>query len=109
MPLKKPQGNKLSGRQSVDMTLTGRLLEHYPTLLEFLTQSTWEDGSSRPPGTLLLFTDGCMWKICLKDKTGPRVCFASSTELDLLFLTVEEGLKDDSLDWRADRPQQGRR
>lgn len=105
MPLKKPPASNSSGRSSVSLTSAGTTLRAFPTLLEFLVLSTWDDGSPRTPGTLLIFVDGSMWKACLKDKTGPRVCFVSGSDLDTLLLTVEEGLREDALDWRADRPQ----
>lgn len=109
MPLKKPSGNNSSGRLSPSLDSGGMTLRAFPTLLEFLVLSTWDDGSPRQPGTLLLFTDGSQWKACLKDKAGPRVSFVTGSDLDTLLLTVEEGLKEDSLDWRADRPQQQNR
>lgn len=109
MPLKKPLANNSSGRSSVSLTSAGTTLQAFPTLLEFLVLSTWEDGSPRTPGTLLLFVDGSQWKACLKDKTGPRVCFVTGNDLDTLLLSVEEGLRLDNLDWRADRPQGGQR
>lgn len=109
MALKKPSGNGSGGVSSTATPSPGKLLTDYPTLLEFLTLRMWEDGSPRQPGTLLIFVDSGTWKACLKDKNGPRVCFVSSSDLDMLFLTVEDGLSQDNLDWRADRPQGGQR
>ena len=105
MPLKKPSVSGSGGRSSNVTISTGTLLTAFPHVLEFLTLHKWEDGSQRIPGTLLVFVDGSMWKGCLKDKNGPRVTFVSSSDLDGLFLAIEDGLKEDNLDWRADKPQ----
>lgn len=107
MLLKKPSANGSSGGSSSKPICHGTILSAFPALLEFLTLSTWEDGSPRKPGTLLIFLDGGTWKACLKDKNGPRVCFVSCPDLDGLLLAVEQGLIDDSLDWRPDRKASG--
>jgi len=109
MPLKKPSASNSSGGSSAATISTGTMLAAFPTLLEFLTHSKWEDGSPRQRGTLLLFVDGSAWKGCLKDKNGPRVCFVTSSDLDGLFLSIEDGLVGDTLDWRVDRPKDGPR
>ncbi len=109
MALKKPQGNGSGGSWSSGTICPGTMLTAFPHVLEFLTLPTWEDGSRRERGTLLLFVDGLAWKGCLKDKNGPRVCFVTSSDLDGLFLAIEDGLKADSLDWRADRPLNGKK
>ena len=109
MPLKKPAAPSSGNGWSSGTISTGTLLTAFPTLLEFLTLPTWPDGSRRERGTLLVFVDGSAWKACLKDKNGPRVCFVTSSDLDGLFLAIEDGLDRDSLDWRADRPQGGQR
>jgi hypothetical protein len=109
MPLKKPAVPSSGGGSSSSTVSTGTLLTLFPTLLEFLAQPTWEDGSPRALGTLIVFVDGSTWKACLKDKESRTVCFVSSLDLDDLFLAIETGLTGSSLDWRPDKPQGARK
>jgi hypothetical protein len=109
MSLKKPSGNGSSGQSSLAATLPGSVLAAFPTLLEFLTLPSWDDGSPRQLGTIILFVEGHVWKACLKDKNGPTVSFVTARTLDDLLLSVEEGLASEGLDWRPDRPSGGRR
>src|SRR4029077_2594171 len=107
--LHKPGESNSSGISSLSMTAAGTWLAPFPSIWEFLTLSTWPDGSSRFTGTLLLFLDGGSLKCCLKDKNGPRTAFASGPDPDTLFLAVEEGLAGNTLDWRMDRPSNGKK
>lgn len=109
MPLHKPNGNGSSSGSLSVQTVAGSWLSSFATLSEFLTTSTWPDGSSRLLGTLLIFVDGPVWKACLKDKNGPRTCFVTGPDPDTLLLAVEEGLDQDKLDWRPDKPTAGKR
>jgi len=109
MALHKPSGNGSIGGTFQHSLLTGTWLQPFPTLWEFLTLSVWPDGSRRELGTILLFVDGASLKACLKDKNGPRTCFLTAPDPDTLLLSVEEGLAQNTLDWRPDKPQQSRR
>lgn len=75
----------------------------FPALSEFLAATTWADGSSRIPGTLTLFTDGCLWKLCLSDKAQSLVAFTSGSSPLHAFQSAEQGLVTGTLDWRSSR------
>jgi len=109
MVLHKPNGNGSIGGTFQISSVTGTWLAPFPTLWEFLTLSTWPDGSRRDLGTILLFVDGSSLKACLKDKNGPRTCFLTGPDPDTLLLALEEGLAKDTLDWRPDKSQPTRR
>jgi hypothetical protein len=84
----------------------GRL---YPALVEFLTATQWEDHAPRLPGTMTLFCDGSVWKLCLSDRAQGRVAFTSSCSPDELLAAAESGLVANTLDWRAQRPASGKK
>lgn len=75
----------------------------FPALSEFLVAITWEDGSSRISGTLTLFTDQGLWKLCLADKAQSLVAFVSGSSPLHAFQSAEQGLVTGTLDWRSSR------
>lgn len=79
-----------------------------PTLHEFLTLSSWEDGCRRVLGTVSLFWEDGRFKAWLNDKDGTRACCVSSETLSGLFLTMDERLLADDLEWRKARPDVAR-
>ena len=87
----------------------GEWLGLFPALSEFLAASKWSNGDVRVPGTLTLFSDGPVWKLCLSDKGQGRVAFVSGSSPQLAFQAAEEGLQRSSLDWRSQRPSKGRK
>lgn len=99
MPIKKPEGaSGLSGPARGARTSDEWIL--YPTLLEFLTEAQYEDGSNRELPTLLVFSEGGAWKGCLGDRDNDRNAFISSASITGLLVIFEEKLKESSLDWR---------
>jgi hypothetical protein len=109
LPLHKPSENGSSGSSASALTVAGSWLESFPTLSEFLMCSTWPDGSQRQTGTILLFLEGYLWKLCLKDKNGPRTAFISGPDPTTLFLAADEALSLNRLDWRPDKPSSSRK
>jgi hypothetical protein len=107
--LHKPDAKSSSGPSSIAMSCLGTWLAPFPSIWEFLTLSTWSDGSPRYTGTILLFLDEGSLKLCLKDKNGPRTAFLTGPDPDTLFLAAEEGLATNTLPWRADKPTNGRK
>jgi hypothetical protein len=75
----------------------------YPQLHAFLFDTTWADGSKRDPGSLVLFAQDGVLKACLNDKGVGRVAFVSGVSWDGLIGLVEQGLSDETLDWRQSR------
>ena len=85
--------------------------ENFPALAEFLTATRWDNGDVRAPGTLTVFTDGPVWKVCLSDKDAGVVAFVTAESPDGVLLAANKGLETGSLDWRSqkDRPRGNRR
>lgn len=76
----------------------------YPEIWDFLVATSYDDGGERVPGSLVLFRDGPHVKGCLSDKDAELVAFVSGQSMEALLVAMEEGLAEDSLDWRAQRP-----
>lgn len=82
----------------------GEWSSSFPALAEFLAATSWSDASLRIPGTLTLFVDESVWKICLSDKDQGRVAFVTGLSPLEAFQAAERGLVSSSLDWRASSP-----
>jgi hypothetical protein len=81
----------------------------FPTVLEFLSLSRWEDGSARLPGTITLLVDGSQMKAACNDRDAGLSCFVSARTLTELLGVLEAGLSTGSLDWRQKQPWKGQR
>jgi hypothetical protein len=79
----------------------------YPAICEFLSLLSWEDGSSRVPGSLILFWEDGSWKACLNDKDTNRVGFLSAATPTDLLGSIEKALCSDRIDWRAAQARPG--
>jgi hypothetical protein len=75
----------------------------YPALVEFLTSSTWPDGSGRTAGTLMIMVEGGLWKAWVHDRDASVAAFVSSGTLMGLLKSVSQGVESGQLDWRADK------
>ena len=82
----------------------GEWSSSFPALAEFLAATSWSDASPRTPGTLTLFTDESVWKICLSDRAQGRIAFVTGMSPLEAFQAAERGLESNSLDWRAQSP-----
>jgi hypothetical protein len=78
----------------------------YPGLVEFLTATRWENGDQRVPGTVTLFTDGSVWKMCLSDKDSGLMAFVTAECPESVLVAANKGLETGSLDWRAQKDRQ---
>lgn len=78
-----------------------------PTVYQFLTERVYEDGSPRQPSSLLLFPDGAMFRLMLKDPDAKLCCWVSGRSLEGAFAALEAALGDPQHEWRADRQQVG--
>lgn len=74
----------------------------WPTLVEWLTRLTWEDGEKRKTGTAMVLAENGVWKVWLHDRDGARSAWLSAGTLQDLIGVVEDALLNDSLTWRDD-------
>ena len=80
----------------------GSALASVPSLMEFLSSTLYEDGSSRLTGTLQISTGSGRWQGKLRDLAEKRYCFVTAETLDNLLLALEEVCQTGEGDWRAD-------
>jgi hypothetical protein len=81
----------------------------FPALWSELTCTQWEDGTARDTSSLTIFLQDGWLKGCLRDKGNDRVAFVSGDSLEKVLEGLNEGLSDDTLDWRRDREKGPRR
>lgn len=112
MPLKKPSGYSAASLVSATAAVYGEWERKAPSLSAFLCDLLWDDGTSRVPGSLLLFTGDGQWKGCLGDREAGIQAFVSALTPGKLMDALELGLAADKLDWRrkaAEKPQKAKR
>lgn len=83
-------------------------MKSLPSLLEFLSGGVFEDGSSREPGSLTIFRQDGLCKLCLSEKTTGLVAFISGKSVTSAFAAAEKGLQGGTLDWRESRGIHGK-
>lgn len=100
LPLKRPTKSLTSSGASSGCLGECALSKKFPTLLEFISQSSWEDGGSRDLGTFgVSFSDGAV-RVCLTDKDSGTFCFVSGGSLSDALAAAEKGLARGDLDFR---------
>jgi len=72
----------------------------WENLFEFLSDVTWDDGTKRVAGTLLLMYEDGQWKVMLNDKGLQRVAFVSGKTMEEVLDKADLNVRDDTLDWR---------
>jgi len=71
-------------------------------LVEFLSNSTWPDGTSRSTGTVMLFREAGSWKAWLHDRDALQGAFLTAPTLVELLERCDEAVGTGSGDWRPD-------
>jgi len=108
MALKKPEASAASTSLSPSVASTEWAIL-WPSLWEFLTAATWDDGSKRRLPTLLLFWEEGLWKSCLSDRDQGRTGWSSGPSPEALMTSLDAQLRDDRVEWRKARPVAGGR
>lgn len=73
----------------------------YPNVYSFLFDTKYEDGSPRAPGSISIFVSGYALKFAVNDKDRQCVAFVNAGTFFELLQMVEDGIRDDNLDWKA--------
>lgn len=104
--LKKPTAT--SGAGSVPAGyLDPTFAKEYPTLWQYLTQTTWEDGTPREPSSLLIFPQDGVFKCMVRDKAAGLCLWVACRQMSQLLDAVESALADPVAEWRHDRQGAG--
>lgn len=83
----------------------GQWAKAFPSLVEFLTVSVWDDKSPRATGTVTIMAEDGVWKASIRDRAQGCYAFISGKTPGDLLAGLEKALVGDSLDWRQDKPQ----
>jgi len=81
----------------------------HPLLMEYLTQTAFEDGSERETATLLIFAAEGVWKICLNDRAEDQALWASGSDVASAMEALERMLDTAAPDWRRTAKRPGRK
>jgi len=81
----------------------GPVFKGLDLLVGWLTETSWDDGTSREPGSLLVFAQDHRWKAMITDKDGGNIAFVTAEDFLGLLRALEKGLRENSLDWRESR------
>lgn len=78
------------------------ILARFPALHTHLT-ATLVRGKVRELSTLLCFSEGGFWKVCLSDRDRALVAFMSGRTLLEAVESLEKALQEHLVDWRQPR------
>jgi hypothetical protein len=73
----------------------------YPTITEYLTTTSWDDGTARKPSTISLFVEQGVVKLALNDRAYERTLFVSGESLRSALVTMDAALAAASIPWVA--------
>ncbi len=80
----------------------------YPTLVSYLEDLTFDDGTERTRSTLLVFIEDGMVKLCLSDKHYERTTWVAGLGFKTALAALEKGLESGQCEWRKMTPWKGR-
>lgn len=109
MAMPRPVAARGEGSTSSSTAKMPPWLSQFPELWEFLSRTSYADGTSRALGkiSLGLVSDGI--QVTLTDPSSSTYCSRHYPNLDDALLGFEIGLKEQSLTWRASGPPRGKK
>lgn len=75
----------------------------YPSLRSFLMDVRYEDGTVRNPGTMSVFVKADALTFAINDNDRNLVAFVNQPTWEEALFVIEDGILNDSLDWKARR------
>jgi len=73
----------------------------YPNLSEFLSCTKWENGEVRLTGSMSIFTQLGVLKMCITDKSMNRMTFVEAPTFDELLACADAAICDANTVWRG--------
>jgi hypothetical protein len=108
MPLSRPSGFSALESHAGLPAAYGDWEKRLPSLAMFMCDLNWQDGSSRVPGKLTLWTGDTLWKACLTAPETSAIAFWSAQDPSGLLQAIEKALGADKVEWRRSVPYQKR-
>lgn len=105
MGLRKDATRKVEG--AVAAVIDEKGTKKWPVLMDHLTQTAWEDGTTRQTSTLSVFAGDGAFKALLKDRETQLCLWVASPSLEKLYDVLEAALVDPGSVWRRDRMAAG--
>lgn len=99
MSMKKPTSDSPKGKGQA--AADTKFAEKFPTILEYLTDAKWEDGTDREVSSVTVFVEDGYFKLALNDKDLRRSLYVTGETLEKALLALEKGLNGQTADWRA--------
>jgi len=75
--------------------------DQFPHVSAFWEQATYDDGSPRQSGTIIIFVQDGMLKACVSDRDNGRSAFVTAPTFQALWELIEHGLAEAKLEWRG--------
>jgi len=105
--LKKPSADS-QGNRSLPSFSDDVMKRNYPALYEYLTSTTYPDGSKRETSTILVFVDDGQLKVCLNDRETSLMLWSSGESFEESLLVMDELLRSDNPPWRESKSKKKR-
>lgn len=102
MGVKKRDPMAQNGAPSTPAKAASVILAKLPALREWLTATTYEDGTARTPGKLSLEVYGTVWSVLLRDPDAAARLSIKGEDLDKTLLLVEQLLGVEEAPWERD-------
>jgi hypothetical protein len=81
--------------------------ERFPHIHEWMSKSTYEDGSPRATATLTMVCSEGAFKLFFNDRDNDRSSCVNSSTFDEALTLLEAGLRGDTLIWTVKRNYNG--
>jgi len=99
--MKKPVESKSKKADGNPVCPDADFAKKYPTISAHLTDTRWDDGSSRERSTLTLFVEDGQMKMALNDREASRSLYVASRTLQEGLEGLEAHLAEGRAEWRA--------
>lgn len=100
MPLPDRPVNASGGMTPNDPWTDPEFRDVYPSLFSFLHDAQFSNGKTRLTGSLSIFTKFSVLTCAVNDNARGVTAFVNATTFDELLFKLEEGIREDTLQWR---------
>ena len=90
-----PNGDLTQAMEDADFSA------RWPLIYEHLVDLFWSDGSHRVTSTIVIFCEDGWAKMCLNNRAEASIAFVTARTVAGCFDELEQGLREDQIDWRA--------